>query len=309
MKRAITAAAVFALLALSGCGDMALRDMIVDLVTRASYMPSFTGGVAIKAVGDSFTMGDGAYGPNVSESLSYNFTMSKYEITHSQFAQFIADGGYTTQSYWTTNGWNYKQSQGWTQPAYWTDANFNGANQPVVGVSWYEAVAYCNWRSQKEFFTPAYDSTGHATLGAWGYRLPTEVEWEYAAAKGASTETERLWAYSGGTSPPFDPSKVVCGALKTADVGSKSTAGDTPQGLADMSGNVWEWCSDNNQSDASITIGTDRYYFVDDSTGQLFLVRGGALYDTLENYFRCAYRNLDFPSDRYNAIGFRVVRP
>jgi len=401
MKQAITAAVVFALLALSGCGDMALRDMIVDLVTKAavtvpeapsglsanslsvsrihlawtdnssnetgfkierspdgssgwtqvqltaanatnwddaglmdgtnyyyrmrasnasgdspysniasgttdSYLPSFAGGIAIKAAGDSIAMGDGTYGPNVSESFSYSFTMSKYEITNSQFAQFISDGGYTTQSYWTTNGWTYKQSAGWTQPAYWTDANFIGANQPVVGVTWYEAVAFCNWRSAKDSLTPAYDSAGHATLSASGYRLPTEVEWEYAAAKGESGQAERIYAW-GDT---WDSSKAVCNATRTADVGSKSMAGgDTPQGLADMSGNVLEWCSDNWQTDGSIAIGTDRHYFVDDSTSHFFILRGGAWGYAGEEIFRCAYRYVDNPSNRVYSIGFRVVRP
>jgi formylglycine-generating enzyme required for sulfatase activity len=318
MKQAITAAVVFALLALSGCGDMALRDMIVDLVTKAAvtvpeapsglsanslsvsrihlawtdnssnetgfkierspdgssgwtqvqltaadattwddsglsvgtayyyrmrasnasgdspysniasgttdpYLPSFASGVAIKAAGDSIAMGDGTYGPNpaVAQTISYNFTMSKYEITNDQFAQFFADGGYSTSSYWTTNGWTYKENQVWTQPAYWTDANFNGDNQPVVGVSWYEAVAYCNWRSVNEGLTAAYNSSGQANLSATGYRLPTEVEWEYAAAKGASGQAERIYAW-GDT---WDSSKAVCNATRTADVGSKSIAG------------------------------------------------------------------------------------
>jgi formylglycine-generating enzyme required for sulfatase activity len=259
-------------------------------------------------------MGDGSYGPNVSQTISSNYMMSKYEITNTVFAGFIAAGGYATQSYWSTNGWAQKISGNWTQPSFWADGNYNGANQPVVGVSLYEAMAFCNWRSAKEGLTAAYDSAGHATLSASGYRLPTEVEWEYAAAKGASTVTERLWAYSGGTSPPFDPSKVVCSVLpatasKTADIGSKSTAGDTPQGLADMTGNVWEWCSDNYQSDASVASGTDRYHFLDDSTAQTFLLRSGAWYFTVDGNLRCAYRFSFTPYGHLNSVGFRVVRP
>jgi formylglycine-generating enzyme required for sulfatase activity len=269
-------------------------------------MPSFSGGVAIKAVGDSFTMGDGTYGPNVSESLSYNFTMSKYEISNSQFAQFIADGGYTTQTYWTANGWAQKTSGGWTQPAYWTDGNFNGANQPVVGTSWYEAVAYCNWRSVKEGLTAAYNSSGQANLSATGYRLPTEVEWEYAAAKGASGQAERIYAW-GDT---WDSSKAVYNATRTADVGSKSIAGgDTLQSLADMSGNVSEWCSDNLQWDMNVESRTDRCYFVDDSTSQFFVLRGGAWNNSVEGDFRCACRHNYSPHYRNNDVGFRVVRP
>lgn len=401
MRRTIAAVASFALFALSGCGDMALRNLIVDIVTRASVTaleaPSglsasslsvsqihlswtdnsstetgfkierspdgssgwtqvrqsaanetacddsaltintayfyrvraasdggdsaysnttlastmFAAMTTIDAAGDSFTMGDGTYGPGVSQTLSYSFAILKREITNAQFAQFIGDGGYSIQSYWTTNGWNYRQSQGWAQPAYWLDSNFNGANQPVVGVSWYEAVAFSNWRSGKEGLPPAYDSAGRATLGASGYRLPTEVEWEYTAAKGAGPWTERMYAW-GST---WDESKAVCKvapatAAKTADVGSKSPAGDTPQGISDMSGNVEEWCSDNVQSDGGITIGTDRYYFLNDSTSQTFHYRGGAWYGTVEYLFRCAHRfELGSPFVRTSTIGFRVVRP
>jgi formylglycine-generating enzyme required for sulfatase activity len=264
---------------------------------------------------DSFTMGDGNNGPNVSQSLSCNFTMSKYEISNSLFGQFIAENGYTTHSYWTTNGWAQNGAKGWAQPLYWDDGNFNGANQPVVGVSWYEAVAYCNWRSAREGLTPAYDSAGHATLSASGYRLPTEVEWEYAAAKGASGQAERIYAW-GDT---WDSNKAVCSvppasATKTADVGSKSTGnptttGDTPQGLADMSGNVLEWCSDNYQPDASVASETDRYYFVNDLTSQYLVYRGGNWGVDSESYFRCAKRGCNNPDVRDNRVGFRVVRP
>ncbi len=410
MNRAIAAAAVFALLALSGCGDMALRDMIVDLVTKASdtvpetpsTVPEAPSGLSANSLSvsqihlswtdnssnetgfkierspdgssgwtqvqltaanatswgdtgltigttyyyrvrsfepaagdspnsniasgstfanamitiivssDSFTMGDGTYGPGVVQTISDSFKVSRYEITNTEFAGFIADGGYSTSSssYWTTNGWAAATGGGWTQPLFWSDGNFNGANQPVVGVSWYEAVAYCNWRSAKEGLIAAYNVAGQAAPNAAGYRLPTEVQWEYAAAKGASGQQERIYPW-GST---WDPSLTVCSvppasASKTAEVGSKSTAGDTPQGLADMSGNVWEWCSDNYQSDAGITSGTDLYYFVGDSTAQSFLVRGGAWNNTYEISFRCAYRLGNEPYSRYSFIGFRVVRP
>jgi formylglycine-generating enzyme required for sulfatase activity len=165
-------------------GDSSYSNAANATTTTLQFLAMIT----IAAAGDPFTMGDGTYGPNpptgISETISSSYSMAKYEITNAVYGQFIADGGYSTQSYWTTNGWTWKAST--TQPYYWTDINFNGINQPVVGVSWYEAVAFCNWRSVKEGLTPAYNSSGQATLSANGYRLPTEVEWEYAAAKGAS---------------------------------------------------------------------------------------------------------------------------
>ncbi len=272
----------------------------------------FTSMIAINAAGDPFTMGDGNVSPNVSETISYNYYMSKYEITHAEFAQFMAPGGYNTQGNWTAEGWAWKTFNGIPGPANWTDPNFDAASQPVVGVSWYEAVAFCNWRSVREGLTPAYDSTGLANLSANGYRLPTEVEWEYAAAKGASTESERLWAYSGGLSLPFDQSKVVCSVLPasataTAVVGSKSPAGDTPQGLADMSGNASELCDDNFP--ASILSEIDHYFFSGDAQTDRFILRGGNYLENTESAFRGAYRGDSGPSPFQGSnVGFRIVR-
>jgi formylglycine-generating enzyme required for sulfatase activity len=266
--------------------------------------------IAIHAAGDSFTMGDGTFGPGAAESISSDFSMSKFPISNSQFGQFLSDNGYAEPSFWTTNGWAWKGRK--NRPAYWTDGKFNGPDQPVVGVSWYEAVAYCNWLSVTEGLTPAYDSSGRADLAASGYRLPTEVEWEYAAAKGAPGESRRIYPWGD----IWDPALAVCqvkpaGARKSANVGSKSPGGDTPQGLADMAGNVWEWCSDNKEGDAAIarSASSDRYYFQDDSSGQRFVLRGGAWVIDFPSGLRTAFRSFtSAPGLRYNVYGFRVVR-
>ncbi len=268
--------------------------------------------ITINAGGDSFIMGDGTYGPNVTQTISYNFKMSKYETTNSQFQAFINDSGYSVNSYWTTNGITARNGGGWTQPNKWADVNFNGSYQPVVGVSWYEAVAYCNWLSVKEGLTPAYDASGRATLTATGYRLPTEVEWEYAAAKGGSGQSERIYAW--GNAIPTDCTLVAgniggCANEKPENVGSKSPGGDTPQGLVDMNGSVWEWCSDNHQGNGSVAGGTNRYYFVSDSSGQSFSIRGGSWNSYFENDLRGALRSIGNPNGRGGNIGFRVVRP
>jgi hypothetical protein len=245
--------------------------------------------VTINAARDSFTMGDGVNGLNVSKTISCN---------------------YATQSYWTTSGWAWIGNR--TQPAFWADSNFNGPSQPVVGVRWYEAVAYCNWLSVKEGFIPAHDGFGHADLSAAGYRLPTEVQWEYAAAKGAPGHTERMYPW-GKT---WDSRKATCrvspaSASKTADVGSKSPEGDSPPGLSDMSGNVWQWCSDNAQSDARLARSplSDRYFFQSDSLGSYFVLRGGSWCNNFMNGFRASFRGyFSAPGVSYNIIGFRVVR-
>ncbi len=264
--------------------------------------------IALKAAGASITLGDGTFGPKISESISYDFSMSKYPVTNGAFAQFIADNGYGTRSYWTAHGWAWKGSR--TQPQFWASKAFEGSERPVVGVSWYEAVAFCNWLSAKEGLTPAYDDAGRAHLDASGYRLPTEVEWEYASAKGAPDQPERI--YPWGDSPEAQnavSSVPPSEATATEDVQSRSPHGDTPQGLADMSGNVWEWCSDNFQGDPEIASVADRYYFVSDSRGERFSLHGGSWVISFLGGLRTRFRNFSSEPDAlYNVVGFRVVR-
>ncbi len=74
--------------------------------------------ITITAAGNSFTMGNGTYGPDVSQTISYNFKISKTEINNAQFQQFMGDGGYSTDIYWTANGLTERDAGGWTQPSY-----------------------------------------------------------------------------------------------------------------------------------------------------------------------------------------------
>jgi len=266
--------------------------------------------VAIHAAGAAFTMGDGAFGPGTTETLTSDFSMSKFPVTNAQFGRFVSDGGYSARDYWTANGWAWKGRK--TQPANWTDGKFNGADQPVVGVSWYEAVAFCNWLSARAGLTPAYDKSGRVDPAASGYRLPTEVEWEFAAVKGAPGANQRVYPWGDN----WDPALAVCsvkpaGAARTANVGSKSPQGDTPQGLADMAGNVWEWCSDNYEGNEGIvrSASSDRYYFQDDSMARTFVLRGGAWVIDFPNGLKPSFRKFSSPPGiRYNVYGFRVVR-
>ena len=107
------------------------------------------------------------------------FAIAKYPLTNAQYAKFIEAGGYQEQQWWTAAGWEARE-QGWawidrewkptgnpwTEPRYWQDGKWNGAEQPVVGVSWYEAVAFCRWLSQ---------------VSGENVTLPTEQQWQRAA--------------------------------------------------------------------------------------------------------------------------------
>ncbi len=154
--------------------------------------------------------------------LEQAIQMSRFPVTNRQFAAFVADGGYTHEKYWIdeTDGdvsWKWRQTKNITMPAYWNDSKWNCETQPVVGVSWFEAMAYCRWAN---------------------CRLPTEREWE-AAARGP-----KGWDYPWGD----DWRDEICNS-REARLGVTTPVGIFTEskaacGAEDMVGNVWEWCGD-----------------------------------------------------------------
>ncbi len=161
---------------------------------------------------------------------------------------------------------------------YDTSKQFNKDEQPVVAVSWYAARAYCLWLSLLE-------SNGRDS--GW-YRLPKEVEWEYAAAG----EEGRPWPWS---KEKGEPNKTLANYNNnegaTTPVG-RYPEGATPDGLYDMAGNVWEW--------------TDDWY---DKDEKMRSQRGGAYYSSRADALRCSSRLNFIPDIRIlNNVGFRVLR-
>jgi formylglycine-generating enzyme required for sulfatase activity len=155
------------------------------------------------------------------------FDLAHYPVTNALYARFIASGGYETPEYWTPEGWAWRENVGRTAPLFWDDPKFAGDSRPVVGVSWYEAFAFTRWASAL---------TGRAI------RLPSEVEWEWAAR----SENVR-WLYPwGGTFNPDHLNAGVAGISgetvgSTVPVGTYSPKGDGPFGHGDQLGQVWEW--------------------------------------------------------------------
>jgi len=210
------------------------------------------------------------------------YAISRYPITNAEFARFIDDGGYATREYWSQAGWQQKESEGWTQPRYWADEQWNDPSQPVVGVSWYEALAYCNWLAAK---------TGRP------YRLPTEAEWE-KAARGADGR-HYPW---GNTWDAARCNNKERGPGRTTPVG-QYPAGDSPYGVSETVGQVWEWCSSKYGGYP---------YRAEDGREELEgddmrILRGGSWYNGAARC-RCAYRSWDYPGYRNYDWGFRCVR-
>ena len=197
--------------------------------------------------------------------------MARYPITNAQFAPFVAGGGYAEPRWWTEVGWAWRQGaeadlsfieeeglrkvyadhfarRPATQrgtPVYWDDERYNLPNQPVVGVTWYEALAYGTWLQQQYIDqtvpVPLAGTTLGALLasGAWQMRLPTEAEWEKAAAWDAEARRKQMYAW--GDAWDATRANVSGSGLDAPSAVGIFPAGASPCGALDMTGNVWEW--------------------------------------------------------------------
>jgi formylglycine-generating enzyme required for sulfatase activity len=234
-----------------------------------------------------------------------SFYMSKYEVTQKEWQEVMGT---------TVRQQRDKANTSWPLVG-------EGDSYPMYYVSWYEAIEYCNKRSQREGLTPAYtidksrnDPNNKApTSGekSWeydpvrwtvtwnrnanGYRLPTEAEWEYACRAGTTTP------YYTGSSVDNAGWYYGNSGNKTHPVGQKQA---NAWGLYDMHGNVWEWCWDWYGSYS----GGSQTDPVGASSGTIRVWRGGSWYDSAGDA-RSALRNLITPSLRSGSLGFRLLRP
>ncbi len=222
----------------------------------------------------SFLMGDDQKQVDVSAP----YCLSRYPVTNAQYRAFIADEGYTERwrECWTDRGWEWREKKRITEPG-WGRGEFDLPNHPVARVSWYEAVAFCEWLTHR--------LRARAELSVeQSVRLPTEAEWE-KAVRG-----------EGGREYPWGDENITPehGNYDETGLGATSTVGCFPRGVSpygceEMAGNVWEWCEGDWLS------GSGR------------VLRGGSWGNIAWNCgSACRYR-LD-PSDRDLNLGFRLLR-
>ncbi|MBU1900151.1 SUMF1/EgtB/PvdO family nonheme iron enzyme [Myxococcota bacterium] len=231
--------------------------------------------------GGSFQMGSNTGDSNekpVHEVQLKGFMMSKTEVTVKQY-QVCVSAGVCSQPHWDDKTCFIWTGANWSQDRL--PDSFRGEQDPVVCVDWNQAQAFATW------------------VGA---RLPTEAEWEYAARSGGKDQAHP-WGDAQATCryAVMHDGGNGCGQNQTWSVCSKPQ-GNTEQGLCDMSGNAWEWVADYYGSyDSTPRDGTEHLL------GSFRVFRGGG-WNRGASFLRAAYRAGIDPSNRYNALGFRLAR-
>lgn len=208
------------------------------------------------------------------------FQIAKYPITNDQYEEFQKAGGYYEEPWWTGAGLLLRRKEDWREPRFWQNEKLN-SDHPVVGVSWYEAVAFCLWLSNK---------TGEKIM------LPTEQQWQRAAQgdDGRVYPWGKLW---NGTC--CNNAVGIKGDGKTTSVRKYEGKGDSPYGVVDMAGNVWEWCL-TNYDDGIIDI---------TKHSEFCILRGGSWSGSDLTVFRGSNRHNGRSYYREGRdIGFRIAR-
>ncbi len=325
------------------------------------YNPAPPGMVLIPA--GEFLMGNSFTGEGDPDELPRHavyvdaFCMDTYEVTNQQYCDALnwasAQGNLiqvTSGVVYKYGGTSYPYCDTTTSSSYsritWNGTTFGvvagKANHPMVRVSWYGSVAYCNWRSAMQGKPLCYDLSTWACNFGSGYRLPTEAEWEKAARGGAAgrrfpwsdqdtiqharcnyysssgysydTSPTRNYhpCWGSGSTPYTSPVGFFNGSLRyKADwnwpgspTSYQTANGANGYGLYDMAGNVWEWCNDWY---GSSYYSSSPYNNPHGPTSGTYRVLRGGSWNDYANYCRCAYRYHYYPAARNSRHGFRLA--
>ncbi|MBM3133776.1 MAG: hypothetical protein FJZ89_00490 [Chloroflexi bacterium] len=239
------------------------------------------------------------------KSITRPYLISSYPVTNAQFQAFLDDpDGYCHDRWWTSAGRQWRGKR--TEPEK-AGGIYDLPNHPVVMVTWYEAVAYCNWLNDKfhvscskfQVWQNGRLETWNMERETWNIRLPTEAEWE----KAARGEDGRIWPW--GNEFAAEKCNMADTGIGSACAVGLFPGGDSPYGCADMAGNVWEWCQtkwteDYKNYDQGVK---DRESLEGDARR---VVRGGSFGDGQWGV-RCAARYRNDPGRFAGNIGFRLV--
>jgi formylglycine-generating enzyme required for sulfatase activity len=233
----------------------------------------------------------GARMPLERRALPADLRLARYPVTNAEYSRFVEAGGYDERRWWSDDGWQFlREAAGGPRahPALWDAPAFNGPSQPVVGVSWYEAAAFCRWleaEGRRAGWLPP-----QARL-----RLPTALEWERAAR-----HTDRRRFPWGDGEPDAERANYDATGLRApAPVGCFPT-GAAACGALDLAGNVWEWTATPWGQSHSPAPRADL------APDQTPIICGGA-FNWDASYLRCEARYWFNPGQRHNLLGFRLA--
>ena len=226
------------------------------------------------------------------------FRIARAPVSNDQFLAFVTEGGYQRREFWSDAAWRWREAAGAEHPSYWRRRHdgwmvrcFEEVQPlrphcPVIHVNWYEAEAWCRWA---------------------GRRLPSEAEWEAAAASepgsnGGLAARKRRYPW-GDDRPSPQHANLDGNALGVVDVAAFAM-GDSAWGCRQMLGNVWEWTATTFEPFPGFA--PDAY---EDYSAPWFgtrkVLRGGA-WATRSRMITNMYRNFFTPDRRDVMAGFRT---
>ena len=221
------------------------------------------------------------------------FEIDRLPVTNGDYLEFVEAGGYDDRRCWSPEGWEWIRETGTRRPLYWTEdgreRRFGSGDPidpslPVMHVSWFEADAYARWR---------------------GKRLPTEAEWEKAAAWDPVDGKSRRYPW-GDEPPEGRHANLDQTAFGPAPAGAHP-AGESAYGVLGLIGDAWEWTA----SDFGPYPGFRAFPYEEYSSiffGSDYKVLRGGSWATRPHVIRNTFRNWDFPRRRQIFAGFRCAR-
>ena len=219
------------------------------------------------------------------------FRMARAAVSNAEFAAFVDEDGYRRREFWSEAGWRWLAQAGRSAPLYWSCREgrwqlrrFDRCvalppDEPVAHVNWYEAEAYCRCA---------------------GRRLPSEAEWEFAACWDARSGRKRRNPWGD---EPWTPQRACLSQASLASVHAYAE-GDSPWGIRQMIGNVWEWTASAFQPYPGFSADPYQEYSAP-WFGTHRVLRGGA-FTTSPRIAYAGYRNFFTPERADVFAGFRT---
>jgi ergothioneine biosynthesis protein EgtB len=226
-----------------------------------------------------------------------DYALDRAPVSNGDFLEFIRDGGYQNFRWWFSEGWEVVNREQWRAPLYWElqdgqwmIRDFAGlhpveskANEPVCHVSFFEASAFAKWASK---------------------RLPTEAEWEKAAAFNPRTGERRSFPWGDDQPNESKANLFENGLWAPSPIGAFPT-GQNTYGCQQMIGDVWEWTTSDYVPYPGFRSEFDEYndkWFVNQK-----VLRGGS-FATPQAHIRSTYRNFFHTHERWMTSGFRCAK-